>query len=53
MCRATLSSTARVSRRSARALIADTLEGQTLYRDALRLLEISKVEMFHELGNAH
>jgi Zn-dependent peptidase ImmA (M78 family) len=46
-----LTQAARVSKRFARALVASTLEGQTLYRDALRLLGISKVETFHELGH--
>ena len=40
----------RVSRRFAEALVVSTLEGQTLYRDALRMLGISKVETFHSLG---
>ena len=40
----------RVSRRFAEALVVSTLEGQTLYRDALRMLGISKVETFHALG---
>jgi hypothetical protein len=40
----------RVSRRFARALIASTLEGQTLYRDAFRMLSVSKLETFREFG---
>jgi hypothetical protein len=40
----------RVSKRFARALIAHTLEGHTLYRDAFRMLGIAKVEPFNELG---
>ena len=40
---------ARVSRRFARALVVSTSEGQTLYRDALRMLGISKIETFNSL----
>ena len=38
------------SRTFARALVTSALEGQTLYRDALRMLGISKWETFHDFG---
>lgn len=43
---------ARVSRRFAQTLVASTLEGRTLYRDAFRMLGISKTGTFNELGRA-
>ncbi len=45
-----LTQTARVSKRFARALVISTLEGQTLHRDALRMLSISKMTTFNALG---
>ncbi len=41
---------ARVSPRFARALVASTLEGHTLYRDAYRMLGVRKTETFNNLG---
>ena len=41
---------ARVSRRFARALVESTREGHTLYRDAFRMVGVSKVETFNNLG---
>ncbi|MBO9670234.1 MAG: ImmA/IrrE family metallo-endopeptidase [Sphingobium sp.] len=40
----------RVSRRFARALVESTLEGQTLYRDAFRMLGVTKTETFNHIG---
>ena len=45
-----LTTLARVSRRFARALVASTLEGQTLYRDAFRMLGISKASTLDKIG---
>ena len=41
---------ARVGRRFARALMVSTLEGQTLYRDAFRMLGVRSIETFNNLG---
>ena len=41
---------ARVGKRFARALVVSTLEGQTLYRDAFRMLGIKNTKTFNKLG---
>jgi hypothetical protein len=40
----------KVGRRFASALIASTLEGKTLFRDAMSLLDMKKVATFHEFA---
>lgn len=47
-----LTQAARVSKRFAAALVASTLEGQTLYTDAFRMLGFSKHATFQELGRS-
>jgi Zn-dependent peptidase ImmA (M78 family) len=47
-----LTAAVRYSRRFASALVESTMEGHTLYRDAFRMLGISKTETFNELGRS-
>ena len=43
--------TSRLGGRFASAVVTDTLEGRTLFRDALHLLGISKMKTFHKLAD--
>ena len=43
---------ARLGPRFARAVVADTLEGRTMFRDAFRMLGFSKLETFRKLAQS-
>ena len=45
-----LTQAARVGKRFAHALVVSTLEGHTLYRDAMQMLGVKRVEAFNEIG---
>ncbi len=47
-----LTQAVRLSRRFARAVIANTLEGHTLFRDAYQMLGVNKEQTFFKLGKS-
>jgi hypothetical protein len=47
-----LTQAARVGKRFAHALVVSTLEGRTLYTDPFRLLGVSNLATFRELGQS-
>ena len=47
-----LTEAVRVSKRFARAIVTSTVAGQTLYRDAFRMLGFSRMETFREFGRS-